>query len=58
MAEAKLILRFGILFSWSGSAAVNGACKATSPLANDKYLVVLLFVRDIVFFRRSILCSV
>ena len=42
MAEAKLILRFGILFSRSGSAAVNDACKATSPLANDKYLVVVV----------------
>lgn len=37
MAEAKLILRFGILFSTSGSAAVSDACKV-----NDKYLVVVV----------------
>ena len=49
MAGVKLILRFGILFSRS----VGDACKV-----NDKYLVVVVVVRDIVFFRRSILCSV
>ena len=42
MAEAKLILRFGNVFSRSGYATVNDAGKATSPLANDKYLVVVV----------------
>ena len=42
MAEAKLILRFGNLFSRSGYATGNDAGKATSPLANDKYLVVVV----------------
>ena len=51
MAEAKLILRFGILFSRSGSAAVNDACKATSPLANDKYLVIVVVCKGYCIFR-------
>lgn len=42
MAEAKLILRFGNVFSRSGYATVNDSGKATSPLANDKYLVVVV----------------
>ena len=46
MAEAKLILRFGILFSRSGSAAVNDACKA-----NDKYLVVVLVCEGYCIFQ-------
>ena len=37
MAEVKLILRFGILFSRSGSAAVSDACKAS-----DRDLVVVV----------------
>lgn len=46
MAEVKLILRFGILFSRSGSAAVSDACKV-----NDKYLVVVVVCKGYCIFQ-------
>lgn len=46
MAEVKLIPRFGILFSTSGSAAVSDACKV-----NDKYLVVVVVCKGYCIFQ-------
>lgn len=46
MAEVKLILRFGILFSRSGFAAVSDACKV-----NDKYLVVVVVCKGYCIFQ-------